>query len=90
MESAETHITLREMPLGGRLLIRSRTDWRVAVVSRIIEDRITLSVSSPKGRNYRLRRLPESEIFFDGTIPFLVFEADENWRENFAFYDSRW
>lgn len=83
-------MTLREIPLGGRLLVRSRKDWRFAVVSRIAEDSITLSIASPTGYNYRTRRPAEAEIGFDGRIPFLIFEEAENWRENFTSYDLRW
>lgn len=90
MESTETQITLRDIPLGGRLLVRSRKDWRTAVISRINEEKITLSICSPCGRNYWLRRLPEAEIGFDGLIPILKIESHENWRENFSCYDSRW
>ena len=82
--------TLRQLPLGARLLYRSKTQWRVAVVAKIGEDWITLSVASSTGYNYRLRRLPETEIAFDGTIPFLVFHSNENWRDNFSIYDLRW
>jgi len=90
MESAETHITLREMPLGGRLLIRSKKDWRVAVVSRICDGSITLSVASPKGGNYRLRREPDSAVSYDGRIAFLQCDTGDTWRENFSSYDLRW
>jgi hypothetical protein len=47
VEPAGLQITLASIPLGGRLLIRSKKDWRVAVVSRIGEDKITISVASP-------------------------------------------
>jgi hypothetical protein len=83
-------MTLASLPLGGRLLVRSRTDWRVAVVCRIADDRITISVASPKGYNYRLRRATDASIAFDGEIPFLVLEDAEAWRENFSAYDMRW
>lgn len=90
METAETLITLRELPVGGRLLVRSKTDWRSAVVCRFNEEKATLSVASPTGRNYRLHRVLESEITFDGGIPILKIETDEDWRENFTKYDLRW
>ena len=86
----ETPTTLRDIPVGGRLLVRSKKDWRFAVVSRIGEHKITLSISSPSGRNYRLRRLPEAIIRFDGIIPVLKFETAEDWRDNFSAYDWRW
>ena len=90
MESAQLQITLASIPLGGRLLIRSKTDWRVAVVSRIGEDKITISVASPTGYNYRLRRPLDAVVDFDGRIPYLIAEAAETWRENFSSYDVRW
>ncbi len=90
METAETQITLRELPIGARLLIRSKTDWRVAVVSQFYEEKATLIVCSPNGRTYRLRRLLELEIIFDGKIPILKSDSEENWRDNFSKYDVRW
>ncbi|MEO6334726.1 MAG: hypothetical protein ABIO91_07050 [Pyrinomonadaceae bacterium] len=90
MESTETQITLASIPLGGRLLVRSKKDWRTAVVSRITEDQITISVASPSGHCYRLRRALDATIAFDGRIPFLVIEDSDTWRDNFSQYDVRW
>lgn len=90
METAETQITLRDLPVGARLLVRSKIDWRVAVISKFDEEKATLIVCSPLGRTYRLRRLLDSEIIFDGKIPILKSETEENWRENFSKYDWRW
>jgi hypothetical protein len=90
VETAETFITLRELPVGARLLIRSKTDWRSAVVSRLTLEKATLSVCSPTGRTYRLHRALESEVVFDGFIPILKIESDDSWHENFTKYDFRW
>ena len=90
LETAETQITLRELPIGARLLIRSKKDWRVAVVSQFYEEKATLIVCSPTGRTYRLRRLLEMEIIFDGKIPILKSDLEDSWRENFSKYDVRW
>ena len=90
LETAEIQITLRELPVGARLLVRSKKDWRVAVVSQLHEEKATLIVCSPSGRTYRLSRNLEVEIVFDGTIPILKIETEENWRENFTKYDFRW
>ncbi len=90
METAPILITLRELPTGARLLIRSKTDWRSAVVCHFNEEKATLSVCSPTGRTYRLRRRLEAEIIFDGGIPILKIESEEDWRENFTKYDFRW
>ena len=90
MEPSQIKLTLANLPLGGRLLVRSKTDWRVAVVCRIAEDKITISVASPKGYNYRLRRPLDAVIDFDGRIPFLTLDSAEPWRENFSAYDARW
>ena len=83
-------MTLRELPIGARLLIRSKTDWRSAVVARFGEEKATISVCSPTGRTYRLHRMLEAEIIFDGLIPILKIETEEDWRENFTKYDFRW
>ena len=83
-------ITLRDLPLGARLIVRTKKDWRFAVVSRFDEEKATLIICSPSGRTYRLRRLLDAEIIFDGEIPILKIEIDENWRENFSRYDFRW
>jgi hypothetical protein len=88
VETTETKI-LADLPIGARLLVRSKTDWRSAVISKIIEETVTLIVSSPSGFSYRLRRNLQTEIFFDGELPVLE-NSDENWRENFARYDCRW
>ncbi len=90
METTETLITLRELPIGARLLVRSKTDWRSAVIARFDPEKAVLSVCSPSGRTYRLRRALEAELIFDGGIPVLKIDADENWRENFTKYDFRW
>lgn len=90
MDNAETQITIGELPTGARLIIRSKTDWRSAVVSRLDGEKATLIVCSPTGRTYRLRRALEAEITFDGKIPILKIKAEENWRENFVKYDARW
>ena len=85
-----TQMTLREMPIGARLLVRAKADWRSAVITRFTQERATLAVCSPSGRTYRLHRLLESEIVFDGVMPILKIDAEENWRENFSKYDCRW
>ncbi len=90
METAETQITLRELPVGARLLIRSKKDWRVAVVSQFYEEKATLIVCSPNGGTYRLRRLLEMKIIFDGKIPILKSDLEDSWRDNFCKYDVRW
>jgi hypothetical protein len=90
LETTETQITLRELPIGARLLIRSKKDWRAAVVSQVYEEKATLIVCSPNGGTYRLRRLLEMVIIFDGKIPILKSDLEDTWRENFSKYDVRW
>ncbi|MEZ5426236.1 MAG: hypothetical protein R2747_08230 [Pyrinomonadaceae bacterium] len=82
--------TLKDLPVGARLLYRAKSDWRCAVLSMIGEETATLIVCSPTGRTYRLRRAPEAEIIFDGRIPILKAESEEDWRENLTVYDIRW
>jgi hypothetical protein len=90
VESAETQITLDQLAVGSRLLVRSRKDWRFAAVSKIVDERVVLTVCSPTGRTYRLRREMDCEVTFDGLIPILLYDEPENWRENFGCYDARW
>ncbi len=90
METPETNLTLRDLPIGARLLVRTKKDWRTAVVSQFYTEKATLIVCSPSGRTYRLRRLLEMEITFDGKIAILKCDLEENWRENFSSYDERW
>jgi len=86
----QTIIFLRELPIGARLLYRSKNDWRSAVVSQLTEEKATLIVCSPSGGTYRLRRSPETEVIFDGTFHLLKQDSEEDWRANFTRYDSRW
>jgi len=90
MEAADTHITLDQLPTGSRVLVRSRTDWRFAAVSKIVEQKVTLTVCSPSGRTYRLRRDLDCQIFMEGLIPIVVCDEPDDWRDNFGRYDSRW
>jgi hypothetical protein len=85
---AVTSTTLAALPLGARLVVCCRKDWRTATVVRIEPDKITLSVSSPNGRTYRLRRTPDASLTFDGDIPLLG--TTGHWRNALARYDTRW
>lgn len=90
MEPAETKITLGQLPVGGRLIVRSRIDWRFAVVARIVEENIYLTISSPSGRTYRLRRDTSAALSMDNAVPVLVADRNDEWKENFSPYDRRW
>jgi hypothetical protein len=90
LEPAKDQITLDQLAVGSRLVVRSRTDWRFAAVSRIADERVVLTVCSPSGRTYRLRRGRDAEISMAGLIPVLMSDRDENWRDNFSPYDVRW
>jgi len=90
VETPENQITLADFPVGTRLHIRSKKDWRTAVISKFDNKKVTLIVCSPLGRTYRLRRSLETLIIFDGKIPLLKIETEENWRDNFTKYDFRW
>lgn len=91
MEAPKTEITLGEFPIGGRLLVRSKKDWRVAVVSRkTVEGRVSISIASPSGHCYRIHRSAEITVSFDGPFPYIPKDDSEPWRENFTIYDNRW
>ncbi len=80
-----------ELPIGARLILRCRKDWREAVVSRFYNEKAVLSVASVTGKTYRVRRPVDSELQFDGVIPILPVDCEEiEWRENFLRSDYRW
>lgn len=81
---------LGALPLGARLVLRCRKDWRTATIVRIELEKITLSVSSPTGRTYRMRRPPDAPLTFAGSIPLLGDAASSCWRAGLARYDVRW
>ena len=84
-------MTLGDFPIGGRLLVRSKKDWRVAVVSRKSDEgTVSISIASPSGYCYRIHRSAEVRLTFDGGIPYLPKDNTEPWRENFTGYDARW
>jgi hypothetical protein len=82
--------TLAQLPLGARLILRCRKDWRTAVVAARALDSITLSVCSPSGHTYRVRRPPAAALSFDGHIPILSERDHACWRAALARYDMRW
>ena len=90
MEFTEDQITLQHLAVGSRLVVRSKLDWRFAAVSKSVDDKIVLTVCSPTGRTYRLRRDLDAAITYEGAIPVLIAEFPEHWSENFCRYDVRW
>ncbi len=87
--TAETTATLGSLPLGARLVVRCRKDWRTATVAFIDEAtaRVVLSVGSPSGHTYRLRRPSDAPLNLDGPVPVL---GEGQWRAGLARYDVRW
>lgn len=81
--------TLGSLPVGARLVIRCRKDWRAATVSAfdIEHGRAVLCVGSPSGHTYRVRRPLDSLLSLDGLIPVL---GEGSWRAGFVRYDVRW
>ncbi|MDQ4123673.1 MAG: hypothetical protein M3209_19715 [Acidobacteriota bacterium] len=91
METSGEQITLGELPIGSRLVLRCKKDWREAVVSQFDEDKAVLIIWSLSGKTYRVRRPTDAQIVLDGEIPILPVECDEiEWRENLIKYDTRW
>lgn len=93
-DAQTTTITLAALPVGARLIVRCRADWRTATVSRHTPERITLTVHAPRGGTYRIRRPPETTLRFDGLIPILNATDHECsrlvWLGGMAHYDVRW
>jgi hypothetical protein len=82
-------ITLGSLPVGARLILRCRADWRAATVSayEVELGRVVLNVASPKGGTYRVRRPADASLSYDGNVPLL---GEGHWRAGFARYDVRW
>ena len=83
----ENVLRLGDLPVGARLILRCRKDWRDAAVAATSLEGITLSVSSPSGHTYRVRRPLDSLLSFDGSIPVL---GEGCWRAGRVRYDLRW
>lgn len=80
-------ITLGSLPVGARLILRCRADWRTATVAAFGPERVVLNVASPKGHTYRVRRPLDAALTFDGHLPVL---GEGCWRAGLARYDVRW
>ena len=86
-QQTEYILMLGDLPIGARLILRCRKDWRDAVVAAISIEGITLSISSPSGHTYRVRRPADSILSLDGSIPVL---GEGCWRAGRVQYDLRW
>jgi hypothetical protein len=86
-EDQKNVLTLGSLPVGARLILRCRKDWRDASVTAISLEAITLSVGTRSGHTYRVRRPPASQLFLDGSIPVL---GEGCWRAGRVQYDLRW
>lgn len=89
MEPPET-LKLGDLPLGGRILVRSKTEWRNAAIARIGDERISISVESRRGRTYKIFRHPETEVAKESAFFYLVCGEEPNWKLNFLSPDRRW
>jgi hypothetical protein len=90
LETSASEITLDQLAIGSRLLVRSKTDWRFAAISKVVDERVVLTVCSPKGGTYRLRRELDTVVLSDGILYILPYECEDTWRDNFGRYDVRW
>jgi hypothetical protein len=91
-EPASTELcaaTLGRLPVGARLILRCRADWRAATVAAFESElgRVVLNVASPTGHTYRVRRPHDSPLTYDGHLPVL---GEGCWRAALARYDVRW
>ncbi|HEX8890854.1 MAG TPA: hypothetical protein VF779_17020 [Pyrinomonadaceae bacterium] len=86
-EREENVLTLGDLTVGARLILRCRKDWRDATVAAISIEAVILSVGSPSGHTYRVRRPHTSLLSMDGSIPVL---GEGVWRAGRVNYDSRW
>jgi hypothetical protein len=90
MESIQLKKPLGELAVGTRLVIRTKTDWRSAVISRVGESGVSLRVCCSTGRVYWTKRAAEMEVLLEENIFRLETIAEEDWRTNFAKFEMRW
>ena len=90
METAQDQITLESLAVGSRLIVRSRIDWRFAAIAKIVDEKVVLTVCSPSGHTYRLRRELCTTVAMEGMIPVLLYDTADTWHDNFGRYDPRW
>lgn len=84
-------MTLSELPVGSRLILKCKKDWREAVVSKFYDGKAVLSVASATGKTYRVRKPQNAELQSDGQFHILATDCEEiEWRENLLRSDSRW
>ncbi|HYJ91308.1 MAG TPA: hypothetical protein VEV84_08370 [Pyrinomonadaceae bacterium] len=64
----------------------------MAAISRFVEETetVVLTVCSPSGYSYRLRRDQATEIIIEGGFAILPADSGDSWRDNFTGYDRRW
>jgi hypothetical protein len=88
-DSTSPPTTLGSLPVGARLILRCRADWRAATVAAFEPDtaRVVLNVASPTGHAYRVRRPADAALTHDGHLPVL---GEGQWRAGLARYDVRW
>src|SRR5690348_5170967 len=84
VQTSQIQLKLSDLPVGSRLLVRSRTDWRTAAISRVVAETsiIVLTVCSPSGYSYRLRRDPATEVVIEGGFAILPADSEDTWRDN--------
>lgn len=82
-----TEINLNSLPIGAKLLVQCKKDWRTAVVSAVFDENIILQICSPSGRTYRKKCAVETILQFDGAFYLL---GEGMWQETFVKYDCRW
>ena len=84
--------TLGSLPVGARLILRCRADWRAATVASFEPDlaRVVLNVASPNGHTYRVRRPADAALTYEGALPLLGEVTAAGWRAALVRYDARW
>ena len=88
-DDAAAATPLGSLPVGARLILRCRADWRAATVASFdpVAGRVVLNVASPNGHTYRVRRPADAALTHDGHLPIL---GEGQWRAGLARYDVRW
>ncbi|MEW6362013.1 MAG: hypothetical protein AB1477_07845 [Acidobacteriota bacterium] len=90
MDPSQNKITLSQMPIGSRILFRSRNEWRAASIARVADGRVSIQIASPLGRIYRISRSADTALYFDGRFYRLRPKVNSGDFVPVAVYDRRW
>ncbi|MBX3298550.1 MAG: hypothetical protein KF736_03680 [Acidobacteria bacterium] len=89
-DSPQGTTTLGALCIGSRLMVRSQKNWRHGAISRIDGEQVVITVASPTGRSYRIRRQASSVLSVKDSIAYLPRSPEDQLHTEWCRYDARW